>query len=165
MSLSSKLPKYLRKPLVTKQLIINVPDGVDPSGVVADVPGAIKAAANPTPGESAEFDTRLLVHLMRRQFSKLDSKAIGDPQEYIRQMRSGFDPRDKIEEVLVGSILLTYGRLAHMSHAATNCKDEFEILPLYSAAERTTNSLRRQLMCLANYRNPVLEASVSGAQK
>jgi hypothetical protein len=148
----SKLPKRLRKPLITKQLIIKVPASVDPSGIAVDVPAAMKAAARPKPGDDPNFDLRLLTHLMRRQFSKLDPNAVGDPAEYVRQMRIGLNPRDKIEEILGGSILLTYGRLAHLSHAAANCKDEIDLMNLYAAAERTANSLRRQLMCLSRHR-------------
>jgi hypothetical protein len=158
-----KIPKRFTKPLVTKTLVLKLPHGVDPDGVVADIPAAAAAAAAKTkkPGDSSEFDIRLLIHLMRRQLSKLDPKAVGDPQEYIRQMRLGFAPRDKFEEVLTASILLTYGRLAHLSHVAANCTDELDLLPLYSAAERTANGLRRQLICLANYRAPTFTAIVS----
>jgi hypothetical protein len=147
-----KIPPQFSQPLVTKTLTIKVPHGVDPDGVAVDVPAAMKAAADPRPGDSGDFDLRLLIHLMRRQFSKLDPKAVGDPDEYVRRMRVGLDPRDSFEEVLCGSILLTYGRLAHLSHAASQAADNYDLLPLYNAAERTANSLRRQIACLAEYR-------------
>jgi hypothetical protein len=148
----NKIPKSLTKPLITHNLALKLPRGVNPDGVFVDVPKAMAAAANPKPGDSSEFDMRLLIHLMRRQLSKLDPAAIGDPQEYVRQMRIGLDPRDKIEEVLAGSILLTYARLAQLSHNASLAADQFELLPIFDAAERTAGSLRRQIQLFAKYR-------------
>lgn len=156
-----KIPKRLRKPLVTKTLIIKVPRGVDPNGVAVDVPAAMAAAQNPQPGDDDDFDVRLLVHLVDRQFSKLNPKALGDTAQYIRQMRNGLNPRDKIEELLAGSILMTYGRLAHLTHRASRCKNEFDMMQLYAAAETNANSLRKQLMCLANYRERTITATLT----
>jgi hypothetical protein len=148
----NKIPKSLTKPLITHNLALKLPPGVNPNGAFVDVPKAMAAAANPQPGDNSDFDLRLLTHLLRRQFSKLDPAAIGDPQEYVRQMRIGLDPRDKIEEVLAGSILLTYARLAQLSHNASLAADQFDLLPIFAAAEQTAGSLRRQLQLFAKYR-------------
>jgi hypothetical protein len=125
----------------------------------------MKAAANPQPGDDPNFSTRLLINLLRRQFSKLDRKALGDPEEYVRRLHHGFNPKDAIEELLAGSIILTYGRIAHLTHLAAKCKDESDLLNIFAAADRTANSLRRQLISLATYRTPTLVAQMVEDEK
>ena len=146
---------------VMRVLKINIPRGVDPNGVFADIPKAVRSASVPPDGfDYRDFDLRILSHLLRRQFQKLNTKAIGDPGQYIAHLHRGFNPQDPVEEILTGTILLAYGRLAYLSHMAMESKDEFQVLPLYAAANETSTVLRKQLTCLANHRAPTCTATI-----
>lgn len=71
-------------------------------------------------------------------------------EEFLNAMQ----PRDPLEEMLIVQALWTHGRLAQLHRLATAPQTLDGGRTLHEAIDRAANTFRRQMLALAEYRNP-----------
>lgn len=96
-----------------------------------------------------------------------------DAQAYAKDVIARMQPRDALEEMLIAQLLYTHSRIARLTYLANqqDCARDIAIINEY--ADRATNTYRRQMLALAEYRKPprqgdtiafVNQANIAGQQ-
>jgi len=80
----------------------------------------------------------------------LTKSAITHVDELIRRMA----PRDPMEEMLIIEALMTHARVLHLTRLANMQTDLKQIRVVNEYADRASNTYRRQMLALAEYRKP-----------
>jgi rubredoxin len=92
---------------------------------------------------------------------------------YARDAIDRMAPRDAAEEMLVTQLLLTHARVMHLSMLANNATQIDQMRTLHEYADRASNTYRRLMLALAEYRRPprtgdtfaiVKQANIGGQQ-
>ncbi len=84
----------------------------------------------------------------------IGSLARGCSIDYAAELIAQLDPRDPLEEMLVMQALWAHGRTAHLSVLATRQTDLEALRIINQAADKSTNTFRRLMVALAEYRRP-----------
>jgi hypothetical protein len=88
------------------------------------------------------------------QLAPEDEVLAESTHSYVLELFTRIKPRDPIEEMLVGQMLLTHARLARLSSLAGLQQNVKWSSHLHEAADRAANTFRRQMLALAEYRRP-----------
>lgn len=89
--------------------------------------------------------------------------------DFLRMMK----PRDAMEELLLSQVLWTHGRIALLTNAMAYKRDVDDLARLGEMIERASNTFRRQMLTLAEYRRPaavrgpvtsIEQANIAGQQ-
>jgi hypothetical protein len=123
----------------------------------------VPPAADTRSGPPGELDIRLTIHLFQKQMAMIgaaDGRSFGDCEEFLRQFRQGFAPRDKTEELLVGQLAMLHGRLAQLTYLCCRSPDASHAMELHAAADRVANSFRLHLQTFVNHRRPVPDIAI-----
>jgi hypothetical protein len=73
---------------------------------------------------------------------------------YAQDLIARFGPRDPIEEMMVSQMVVTHGRLLQLTSMAVNQTNLKWAQLMNDAADRASNTFRRLVLALADYRNP-----------
>lgn len=74
--------------------------------------------------------------------------------QFIADLMKRFTPRDAIEELLFGQMVLTYGRMVYLSAYAPQQNNVKWAAMMHEATDRAANTFRRQMLALSEYRAP-----------
>ncbi len=119
-----------------------------------DVPGSVyRAAITPMIGNSLA--------------------ALPDPRDYAEGVIEGMAPRDAAEEMLIAQMLFAHARAMRLTAMANNRSDLKSVRVLHEYADRASNTYRRLMLALAEYRRPpraggtftaIKQANIAGQQ-
>src|SRR4051795_10371306 len=73
---------------------------------------------------------------------------------YAADLIQRFQPRDSVEEMLVAQMVVTHGRMLYLSAYAGGQQNLKWAQLMHDAADRASNTFRRLVLALADYRNP-----------
>lgn len=82
-------------------------------------------------------------------------------------------PRDPVEEMLVAQLLLTHSRVLHLTDIANHQTGLQQVRTIHEYADRASNTYRRLMLALAEYRRPprtgdtftaIKQANIAGQQ-
>lgn len=73
---------------------------------------------------------------------------------YARQMLERMAPRDPMEEMLISQALLAHARVMHLTSLANSQERLESIRTIHEYADRASNTYRRLMLALAEYRKP-----------
>lgn len=73
---------------------------------------------------------------------------------YAQDLIERFGPRDPVEEMMVSQMVVTHGRLLQLTSMAVNQTNLKWAQLMNDAADRASNTFRRLVLALADYRNP-----------
>ena len=74
--------------------------------------------------------------------------------DYVRDVLKRMDPRDPLEELLIVQCLWTHARVAHLTNLASRQTTAEGSKRLNDSACKASNTLRRHMLALAEYRRP-----------
>jgi len=74
-------------------------------------------------------------------------------------------PRDPVEEMLVSQLLMTHARVVRLSHLAQQKLSYDEIKNINELADRASNTYRRLMLGLAEYRRPARGTPINEIQQ
>lgn len=89
---------------------------------------------------------------------KPDSPAVQLAMDYAMDAIQRMDPRDPLEEMLLAQMLLTHMRVMRLNSLANQQTEPGKIRTVNEYADRATNTYRRLMLALAEYRRPPLAA-------
>ncbi len=89
---------------------------------------------------------------LRAPFVGLDLRATG--LVHVRDVMERMAPRDPAEEMLVAQLLTTHARVMHLSELANRQTNLGPVRTLNEYADRASNTYRRLMLALAEYRRP-----------
>lgn len=96
-----------------------------------------------------------------------------DAQAYAKDVIARMQPRDALEEMLIAQLLYTHSRVTRLAYLANQQEYVKDIAIINEYADRATNTYRRQMLALAEYRKPprqgdtiafVNQANIAGQQ-
>ena len=73
---------------------------------------------------------------------------------HVRDTLQRINAADPMEEMLVGQALMTHARIVRLNHFMADATDIEQIKVLCEAADRASNTYRRQMAALGEYRHP-----------
>jgi hypothetical protein len=97
----------------------------------------------------------------------------GTAPEYAADVAARMNPRDPAEDMLVAQLVLTHARVLRLTEAALRQETIGAACRLHEYADRATNTYRRLLLGLAEYRRParsgdtpppIKQANIAGQQ-
>jgi hypothetical protein len=92
---------------------------------------------------------------------------------YVDDLIERMAPRDPAEEMLVIQLVLTHARVLHLTHLANMQERPESIRTVHEYADRASNTCRRLMLALAEYRRPartgdsftaIKQANIAGQQ-
>jgi hypothetical protein len=86
-------------------------------------------------------------------------------QRFVDDCVERMAPRDPVEELLISQLLLTHGRVVRLSHLAQQKLSYDEIRNLNELADRASNTYRKLMLALAEYRRPARGSSITAIQQ
>lgn len=98
---------------------------------------------------------------------------VPDPDAYARAVIEDMAPRDAAEEMLIAQLLFTHARVMRLSELANYQPDVHCLQIMHEYADRASNTYRRLMLALAEYRRPprtgdtfavVKQANIAGQQ-
>src|SRR5687768_3001288 len=124
-----------------------------PSGKPTKLAKAQQRAA----GEREAAKIVLLHHVGAKVCSNLNAFAFPDPggdlaSTFLAALLASVQPRDLIEEMLVVQMAFTHARLAYLSRLAADQEQRVNITAVNQACEQASNTFRRQMLALSDYR-------------
>ncbi len=105
----------------------------------------------------AEHVHYLLASLYRHQLGGMigqENPLRDSTVAFVLDLFERLQPRDPLEELLVGQMLVTHVRLLHLSTSAQQQQNLKWAAMMHEAADRAANTYRRQMLALAEYRRP-----------
>ena len=136
------------------------PPGAAPSSETAPTPAA--AVRTPALGSLRLRGVTLDVYesLLRPMFAD-GHPAVKSAAAYVFDLFTRLQPRDPVEELLVSQMLQTQVRITSLTATAAEQKSLAWAKMMYEAADRASNTFRRQMLALSEYRNPKKPATVT----
>jgi hypothetical protein len=86
-------------------------------------------------------------------------------QRFVDDCVERMAPGDPVEELLISQLLLTHGRVVRLSHLAQQKLSYDEIRNLNELADRASNTYRKLMLALAEYRRPARGSSITAIQQ
>ncbi len=102
----------------------------------------------------------------------LTNETIATAVQHGVDVDNSMKPRDALEKMLIEQALWTHARIAHLNDLAVGQQDRDALRIVNEAADRATNSFRRHMLALAEYRKPprsdvftaIKQANIGGQQ-
>ena len=85
--------------------------------------------------------------------------------EYAAEMLRRMNCRDALEEMLVGQALLTHARLLRLTQRAARAKSYDEVQKMSHACDLASNTYRRLMLGLSDYRRPASTSSFTAVRQ
>lgn len=123
-----------------------------PVGATAAAGKLAPASRNLSP---LDFDKRILAHVLLRQLAMIghpDSGNGDSAQRYVADFRRRFAPRDVMEEMLFGQLLVTHARVLQLCHLASNSQDMIDVTQFNAQADRAVECFQSHLQVFMAYR-------------
>ncbi|MGA2584936.1 MAG: hypothetical protein ABSG31_16815 [Tepidisphaeraceae bacterium] len=110
-------------------------------------------------GRSRRQDFRAVIGRMVRMilaplFTAEAQRVARAMERHARRVLRDMDPRDDLEEMLVGQMILTNARHAVMAYFSVHQKDQKWAKVFHQSADTTANTFRQQMLTLDRYRRP-----------
>ncbi|HEX8915136.1 MAG TPA: hypothetical protein VF796_22485, partial [Humisphaera sp.] len=105
----------------------------------------------------AEHGYMLMAGAYRTQIQAVvgdDPKVLESARLYAFDLIGRLAPRDPLEEMLVAQLLQTHARVTYLNVYAAQQSSLKWSAQFHEAADRASNTFRRQMQALAEYRNP-----------
>jgi len=120
---------------------------------------AVKPALSNLIGVSRRQDFRAVIGRMVRMilaplFTAEAQRVARAMERHARRVLRDMDPRDDLEEMLVGQMILTNARHAVMAYFSVHQKDQKWAKVFHQSADTTANTFRQQMLTLDRYRRP-----------
>jgi hypothetical protein len=109
---------------------------------------------------STGLTASLYRHLLERVVGE-DCPVVVSADRYVVDLLARFQPRDPVEEMLVAQMVHTHARLMYLNAYAHQQKHLAWSKQMHESADRAANTFRRQMLALAEYRNPRRPRSVT----
>lgn len=109
--------------------------------------------------------------LVAGMLGNLDAKPAA--VRYADDLLTRMNPRDPMEEMLIAQALMAHARVMHLSSLANQQTDTEALRTVNEYADRATNTFRRLMLALAEYRRPlragdsfttIKQANIAGQQ-
>lgn len=84
---------------------------------------------------------------------------------YVDDLIERMAPRDPAEEMLVVQLVLTHARVLHLTDAANRQERLESIRTIHEYADRASNTYRRLMLALAEYRRPTAPATFTAIKQ
>ncbi len=84
---------------------------------------------------------------------------------YVADLIERMSPRDPAEEMLVVQLVLTHARVLHLTDLANRQQGMEQIRTMHEHADRASNTYRRLMLTLAEYRRPAAATSFTAIRQ
>jgi hypothetical protein len=164
-------PTHNPTPTPTRAAAPKPPAPPPPAAATSGLTVRVKADPNTDPKAARKIHCNAIAGMVyanalkQRIGAMLPDSIAQSAMLYVDDLIERMSPRDPAEEMLVTQLVLTHARVLHLTDLANRQQGLEQIRTMHEYTDRASNTYRRLMLTLAEYRRPPAESSFTAIRQ